>query len=84
MCGDFKQTINQVSKLYRYPNPKIKDLFAKVAGGKTFSKIDLSHAYQQLELDDESKLYVVISTQKGLFQYTCLPFGISSAPGIFQ
>ena len=28
--------------------------------------------------------YVVINTHKGLFQYTRLPFGISSAPGIFQ
>ena len=84
LCGDFKQTVNPVSKLYRYPIPRIKDLFAKVAGGKSFSKINLSHAYQQLVLDEESKQYVVISTQKGLFQYTRLPFGKSLAPGIFQ
>ena len=38
----------------------------------------------QLALDPESKRYVTISTQKGLFQYTRLPFGISSAPAIFQ
>ena len=25
-----------------------------------------------------------MNTHKGLFKYTCLPFGISSAPGIFQ
>ena len=31
VCGDFKQTINPVSKLYRYPILKIKDLFAEVA-----------------------------------------------------
>ena len=51
---------------------------------KIFSKIDLSQAYQQLPLADESKQYVVINTQKGLFRYTRLPFGVSSAPGIFQ
>ncbi len=28
--------------------------------------------------------YVVINTHKDLFRYTCLPYGISSAPGIFQ
>ena len=52
--------------------------------GNLFTKIDLSHAYQQLVLVDHSKDYVVINTQKGLFRYTRLPFGVSSAPGIFQ
>ena len=82
ICEDFKQTINPVSKLDRYPIPKIEDLFASLAGGQSFTKIDLSQAYQQLLLDDESKQYVVINTHRGLFRYTRLPFGVSSAPGI--
>ena len=44
----------------------------------------MSQSYQQICLDDKSKKYVVINTSKGLFQYNRLPFGISSAPGIFQ
>ncbi len=31
-----------------------------------------------------TKKYTTINTTKGLFQYESLPFGISSAPGIFQ
>ena len=84
ICGDFKQTLNPVSKLDRYPIPKVEDLFAKLAGGQKFTKLDLSQAYQQLPLDEESKQYVVINTHKGLYRYTRLPYGISSAPGIFQ
>ena len=84
ICGDFSVTVNPVSKLDKYPIPKVNDLFAKLGKGKLFSKLDLSHAYQQLPLDTESKKYVVINTHKGLFQYSRLPFGISSAPGIFQ
>ena len=76
--------MNPVSKLDRYPIPKVEDLFAALAGGKVFLKIDLTKAYQQLPLDDASKQYVVSNTHKGLFRYTHLPFGISSAPGIFQ
>ena len=57
-----------MSKLDKYPIPKVEDLFAKLAGGKTFTKLDLSQAYQQLPLDKESKKYVVINTQKGLFR----------------
>lgn len=84
ICGDFRMTVNPVSKLNRYPIPKVEDLFATLERGKTFTKIDLSQAYQQLKLDEESKKYVVINTHKGLFRYTRLPYGISSAPGIFQ
>ena len=45
ICGDFKQTVNPVSSLDKYPIPKIEDLFSTLAGGKVFSKIDLSQAY---------------------------------------
>ena len=84
LCGDFRLTVNPVAKLDRYPIPKIEDLLAKLAGGRLFTKIDLSQAYQQIPLDETSKLYAIINTHKGLFQYTRLPYGISSAPGIFQ
>ena len=35
-------------------------------------------------MDKESHQYVIVNTQRGLFQYTRLPFGVSSAPSIFQ
>ena len=84
LCGDFKQTINRASKLDRYPIPRIEDLFARLTGGKKFTKLDISQAYQQLVLEKKSREYVVINTHKGLFSYNRLPFGVSSAPGIFQ
>ena len=84
VCGDFRMTVNPVAKLNCYPIPKVEDLFAMLEGGKTFTKLDLSQAYQQLKLDTESRKYIFINTHKGLFRCTRLPFGISSAPGIFQ
>ena len=87
VCGDFKQTINPVSRLDQYPIPKVVDLFTSLAGGHVFSKIDLSQAYQQVPLEESSRQYVVINAHKGLFCYTRLPSGVSSAPcrlGIFQ
>jgi len=83
ICGDFKQMVNKASSVDRYPLPKGEDLFATLSGGRIFSKLDLSHAYQQVVLEDASRDLVTINTQKGLFQYTQLPFGVSSAPGIF-
>ena len=86
ICGDFRVTVNPVSRLNRYPIPKIEDLFAKIASadGKIFSTIDLSRAYLQLPLDKELQKLCVINTHKGLYRYTRLPFGVASAPGIFQ
>ena len=77
-------TVNQASRVDSYLLPKPEDLFTRLAGGKSFSKLDLSQAYLQIELDEESRNYVAINTHKGLFQFTRLTYGISSAPGIFQ
>ena len=44
----------------------------------------MSQAYQQLPLDDDSKKLLVVNTPRGLFQYTRLPYGVSTAPAIFQ
>lgn len=59
-------------------------MWAKLAGGTTFSKLDLRDAYQQVELEPEAKELVTINTPWGLYQYNRLPFGVSSAAAIFQ
>ena len=84
VCGDYKQTINQVAKTDVYPLPHIDELYTKLAGGESYTKLDLSNAYLQLELDDSSQELTTINTEKGLFSYTRMPFGISAAPAIFQ
>ena len=84
ICGDFKRTINKAAKTEIYPLPRIEELFACLSGGQTFTTLDLSHAYLQLELEEESQELVTINTPKGLYKYTRLPFGVASAPAIFQ
>ncbi len=84
LCGDFKSTVNPVLNVNQYPMNKIEDMFAKLSDGDKFSKIDLAHAYQQMEVDDESRTLLTINTPKGLYQYNRLAFGIASAPAIFQ
>lgn len=84
ICGDYKLTVNRVADLESYPLPRIDDLLASVGKGQVFSKLDLANAYLQLALDEDSKKFVTISTQQGLYRYNRLPFGVASAPAIFQ
>ena len=44
ICGDYKVSVNKVSKCDKYPVPKTEDLLATLNGGKRFSKLDLSQA----------------------------------------
>jgi hypothetical protein len=84
LCGDFKVTINCMIDVDQYPLLRPNDLFTALAGGQKFTKLDLSQAYQQLPLDEESQKLVTINTQRGLFQFTRLPFGVASTPALFQ
>ena len=44
----------------------------------------MAQAYTQMELDEQCRQYVAINTHRGLYRYLRLPFGIASAPAIFQ
>ncbi|XP_037930695.1 uncharacterized protein K02A2.6-like [Teleopsis dalmanni] len=83
-CGDFKTTVNKQIDVDQYPLAILESLLHMVRYGKFFSKIDLKDAYLQMELDDEAKNVLVVNTPLRLFQYQCLPFGIASAPALFQ
>ncbi|XP_018407686.1 PREDICTED: uncharacterized protein K02A2.6-like [Cyphomyrmex costatus] len=68
----------------KHPIPRVSDLLTKLSGGTVFTKLDLAQAYQQVELDEESKLLVTITTHKGLFKSNRLSYGVASVPGLFQ
>ena len=60
------------------------EIFATLAEGKHFSKIDLRNVYLQMEVREEDQNVLTINTSRGLFQYNRLVFGIASAPAIWQ
>ena len=83
LCGDYKVTINPTLVVDQRPLPKPKETFASLAGGQSFTKLDLSHIYQQLLLDNASKDLVTINIWVSTAIYTRLPFGVSLAPAIY-
>ncbi|KAM7315470.1 uncharacterized protein ISCGN_005253 [Ixodes scapularis] len=84
LCCDYKMTLNPMLDVERYPLPRVDELFSVLAGGQSFSKIDLNRAYQQVVMSEESRRLLTITTHKGLYLMNRLPFGIASAPAIFQ
>lgn len=84
LCVNYETTVNKVSKLDRHPLPKVEGMFAVLAGGTKFSKLDMSEAYAQVEIDESSCKYTTRNTYQGLFQYKRIPYGVKSAPTIFQ
>ena len=57
ICGNYKVTVNRSLDIDQYPLPKPAYLFATLAGGQLFTKLDLTQAYQQLLLDESSQQY---------------------------
>ena len=75
------QSARPASQTLIYPLPGVEELLASLSDGNLFSEVDMSQAHLQLPSDEESKKYV---THRGLYRHNRLPFGISSAPSIFQ
>ncbi|CAH8624674.1 unnamed protein product [Dicrocoelium dendriticum] len=84
VCADFSTGLNAALDDHQYPLPIPEDIFAKLNGGKCFAKLDLSDAYLQVEVDESSRELLTINTHRGLYQYNRLPFGVKTAPAIFQ
>ncbi|XP_055307800.1 uncharacterized protein K02A2.6-like, partial [Sitodiplosis mosellana] len=84
ICGDYKVTINRFLIDFKYPLPRIDQIFASMQGDILFTKLDMSNAYNQLVLDDEAQKLCTWSTHKGIFKMTRLPFGVKIAAALFQ
>ena len=68
VCGSYKMTVNKCADVIQYPLPNTEDLFATLAGVQVFTKIHLSHTYQQVEMVEDLLKYQTINTHKGLYR----------------
>ena len=84
LCTDCKVTINKVISTEHYPLPNINDMLSQLGEYEWYAKCDLTGAYQQLKVAENSKQFLTINTIKGLYQFQRLPFGVSSAASTFQ
>lgn len=82
-CFDAR-AINRRLKCESYGIPKIKQLFARVAGFKFCSALDLIGAFHQLPIRDQDKPITTFSWKNKRYQFRGAPFGLKHIPFHFQ
>lgn len=76
--------LNRLAESCGHPLPKISTMLASFSGMRYFSSLDLVKGFWQIGLEESSIPISAITTPLGLYEFTRLPFGINSGPGIFQ
>ncbi len=83
ICVDLKP-LNQSVLREVHPIPRVDDTLAQLTGAKRFSKLDANSGFWQIPLSPASRLLTTFIAPSGRYCFNKPPFGISSAPELFQ
>ena len=83
MAVDYRE-LNKNLKLTTFPLPNVKDCIEGLGNKKYFSPLDITSAFNQLELDDDTKRLCGFVTLGKRYITHRMPFGAHPCPSIFQ
>ena len=76
--------LNRALKRPHYPMVTVEQVANKLTGAQILSTLDAWSGFWQLSVDEESSKLLTFNTPWRKYRFTRLPFGISSAPEIYQ
>ena len=76
--------LNNTVKREHYPLRTVEKVAATLSEAMVFSTLDATSGFYQLRLAEESTWLTTFNTPFGRFKFERLPFGLVSAPEIFQ
>lgn len=76
--------LNVALKRLNYQFTTIDEILPQLGKAKIFSTVDVNKGFWHIELEEESSILTTFWTPFGRYKWKRLPFGISSAPEIFQ
>lgn len=82
MVIDYKQ-LNKKLIPDKHPLPRIDDILDSLGKAKFFTILDLYSGFHQIKLDENSRECTAFSTDKGIYQWCVLPFGLNISPNAF-
>ena len=83
LCID-PRNLNKAIKREHFPQVTREELMARFSSKKFFTKLDARHGFWQVKLDEASSFLCTIATPFGRYRFLRLPFGIRSAPEVFD
>ena len=83
MCVDLRD-VNSKIIVETHPLPNINEMLMTLKKAEIYTTIDLSSAYNQIPLTEESKDITAFITPDGLYRFTRVPYRLASASSLFQ
>ena len=83
LCLD-PRDLNKAIQREHYPMKTVEEVAAELSDAKVFSVLDATSGFWHIKLDEKSSELLTFDTPFGRYQYLRMPFGINSAPEIFQ